>query len=162
MRIPRLALPIAAVLALGAAGCGGDDGPTKAEYIASADAICTDANKQAKTISKQFETLGKKAQEQKSLTPLSPALSEAQKLNAQTNVKFQALDAPKELEDEIAAMNKELDKQDEVTEKLVAAAAKNDQKTYNTLGQQIGESQQKTQQIMSEIGFKVCGQPAQS
>jgi hypothetical protein len=162
MRIPRLALPIAAVLALGAAGCGGDDGPTKAEYIASADEICAAANKQAKGISKQFETQGKKAQAQKSLKPLTSALSEAQKLNAQTNVKFQALEAPKDLEKQVETMNQELDKQDEITEKLVAAAAKNDQKTYNQLGQQVGQSQQKTQQVMNEIGFKVCGQPAQS
>jgi uncharacterized lipoprotein YehR (DUF1307 family) len=162
MRTARLVLPIVAVLALGVAGCGGDDAPTKAEYIADGDALCTESNKQAKALTKQFEAAETKAREQKSLAPLAPALTEAQKIIADANAKFQGLEAPAGLEDQVAALQKELDKQADLTEQLVAAAAKNDEKTYSSLGRQAVASQQKSQKSMNQIGFKVCGRPAQS
>jgi hypothetical protein len=42
------------VVALLAAGCGGDKRPTKAEYIRQADAICTKGNAELQTAAKPF------------------------------------------------------------------------------------------------------------
>lgn len=49
MRTRTYLAPAAAALVLAVTGCGGSDGPTKAEYTKSADAVCTKNNATGKS-----------------------------------------------------------------------------------------------------------------
>lgn len=48
MRTRTFLAPAAAAVVLAFTGCGGSDGPTKAEYTKSADAVCTKNNERGK------------------------------------------------------------------------------------------------------------------
>jgi hypothetical protein len=50
-RLLAVALGFALALALGAGACGGDDGPTRAEFVREADAVCAKAQQQLRITS---------------------------------------------------------------------------------------------------------------
>ena len=113
---PIVACLVAGALVTGLAACGGDEGPTKEEWISKADALCADANTEAETLTAEaFEN------------PENPTGEEAQEFVTK------AADLTRELTREIRALEQPEDEEERIEAILTAAEAAT--KEYEETGQ---------------------------
>jgi hypothetical protein len=155
-------LALAAALAAGAAGCGsGEDepsGPTKAEFIAQADAICGPFNTKAERL---LGEVGRNALQTilatGSTTPFVPPLEQAVREATAANRRFQALEPPVEEQGGAVAMQRSLAEQLARLTQLLQAAQANDLPSFQRLGGQLLSEQQRTARLQQSYGFRECG-----
>lgn len=142
-KLPGFAVVLFASLALVAAGCGGDDGPSKDEFIAQADQVCEEGNKsiQAK-VEQQF---GTEEPSQKQITEFvsSTYVPEFQK----------QVDDLRELEPPAD----DQDTWDGIVEALQKGVDAIEQDPEQVLS---GSPLQEAAEMAQEYGFKVCGASA--
>jgi hypothetical protein len=155
-------LALAAVASLAAAGCGGGDdqpeGPTKAEFIARADAICGPFNVKAQQL---LGEVGRNAVttilSTGSTLPFVAPLGEAVKVATAANARFQKLDPPVDEQGGAVAMQRSLDEQLARLTQLLQAAQANDVASFQRIGGQLLSEQQRTARLQQSYGFKECG-----
>lgn len=153
---------IVALAALAAAGCGSSSdepkGPTKAEFITKADAICAPFNARAKVL------LGKVGSNAigvilggGSVQPFTPLLDEAVGLAQKANTRLQALDPPVDEQGGAVAMQRSLGEQVARLAQLRDAARVDDVGSFQRIGTMLLAEQQRTARLQQTYGFRECG-----
>jgi hypothetical protein len=149
-RLSRLLLLVALALACtGAlAACGGDDEPSKDEFIEQADEICTDADEQLEDI-----------EEPSTNDEIPRYLEEVLELSENVLSDFEDLEAPSEVEDD---WNEYLDNSGEGIELLEEARDQAEdgdaEAARETLtGSEADELEEKEDELAEDIGFEECG-----
>lgn len=161
-RVRLLPLALAAALAAGLAGCGSGDeepaGPTKAQFIAKADAICGPFNTKAEQLLGQVgrnavTTILSTGSTQAFVPPLSAAVQEA----TAANRRFQVLEPPVEEQGGAIAMQRSLGEQLTRLTELLQAAQANDVASFQRIGGLLLSEQQRTARLQKSYGFRECG-----
>jgi hypothetical protein len=129
-----------------AAGCGDDNGSSKSEFVAKADAICKATTPPDTPTPKTAGDAKKAAQAQ--VDYRKPIQAQLDKLDPPDEVKA-------DFDKFQAATQKSIDD----FKQQVDAAAKNQESRYGTLNSQIDDLFKQRQQLANKIGFKFCGQP---
>jgi hypothetical protein len=140
-----LLLPLAALLALVAAGCG-SQALSKADYVAKADAIC-------RTYDKKLEALPSP----KSIKDIGTLADNAIPIVDEGIAKLRDLKPPDDLKSGVDHWL-DLNKQNlDDFKKLRDAAKKGDASTTQALANQIGQHEKETDAAARKIGLKECG-----
>lgn len=171
----RLATGSVAVCLL-LAGCGGDDdtpedqsdtgttttrtapAPTRAEFIAAADAFCKRANTQAKRLNTRVTRAQQTAADaQSALRAMAPILREGLPFQRARTRALRAIDAPAA---DQATIDKYLDlatRQTKAIERLADAAKDADVKRFSTVAGEQGRLSKQSDALAKSYGFKECG-----
>ena len=144
-----LAVPLAA-LALGA--CGGEDPPSKADFVAEADGHCRATNRENPP--KQPPANAKEAAVQ--------AGQEVQ-IREELDRKLRELEAPDEVKGDFDAYNSKTTELIGILKAQKTAAEKDDEKRFTAETERFNKAATQRESIARRIGFKVCGlaQPAE-
>ncbi|MDX6692369.1 MAG: hypothetical protein QOG15_3826 [Solirubrobacteraceae bacterium] len=148
-----------AAVAVGIAGCGGDDNkkssasaPTKAEFIANADPICAAAKAKSKTYTNQLDALPQSAQVKDTVPFLQGALTTTRA----ASVKLRALPRPTADKATLDAYFALLDRALVAGDRLLAAAKTNNLKTLQTVGAGNPKLKADRKRVAKQYGFKHC------
>lgn len=161
-RARAILIVVMALAAVAAAGCGGGssepEGPTKAEFIAKADAACAPFNARAKVLLGQVGSnavnviLGGGSVQQ-----FAPLLDEAVALATKANRTLQAIEPPQTEQGGAVAMQRSLDEQLVRLTDLRNAARIDDLGTFQRVGTMLLAEQQRTARLQQSYGFRECG-----
>ena len=142
----RLAVPILLVVAaLTAAGCG-DDGPSKDEYVADLNRVCTESSEKIQKIKRPRSVKGIAPFIRESRVVLKDSLKEAEKLELPDEDK-------KEFQSYIDANKKSL----AVLDDIERASAKNDTKAVRRLFASTVADNRKRDLQAKKLGLNECG-----
>lgn len=142
-RLPALLL-LVPLLAL--AACGGDDGSSRDDYIAEADAICERLN----------EDIAEANESQPSnLAELRALLDRGLELTREGLEEFEDLDPPEEIEDDVDDFLDSAREQAEVLEE--ARDADSIVEGSQILRERLPEIEEARRDAAEEIGFEECG-----
>ena len=148
-RLLGLAAALAATAVL--AGCGGS-GPSKADFVKKADAICAQTNKAHPPPA-----------EAKTLKERGAQAAEEVRIRNELDAKLRKLDVPDDLK-------KDFDSYNAATKQIIASigkasgdAARGDNPAYTADLQQVEKVAIQRENTAKKLGFKVCGRqnPAQ-
>jgi hypothetical protein len=128
------------------AGCG-SSGPSKADFVKKADALCTQTNKQHPVPTSPPGTV------QEAVAQATSEVSVRRTLDA----KLKALDVPKGVKSDFDAYNADTAKIIALVERQKADAAAKDNKKYTQDGQAFNSLATAREAIAKRIGFTVCG-----
>jgi hypothetical protein len=144
----RAGAAVLTVALVAAAGCGGDgdDGLSKSELVARADAICKRTEPPEQKPGKNAAQAKKAAQAQ--VDYREPIQTDLSKLEPSDEVKA-------DFDKFQSATQKAID----AFKQQVAAADKNQESRYGQLNRQIDGLFTQRDQLADKIGFKWCGQP---
>ena len=148
-RIAGLVAPAVAVVALG--GCG-DSGPSKAEFVKKADAVCAQINKAHPP--KPNPKNSKEAAAQQ---------AEEVKIRRELDRKLKALDVPSDSKKDFDEYNARTQKVIAAIDKMRADAQGNKEKQYAADSKLFEQAATSRERIAVKLGFKTCGRknPAQ-
>ena len=135
---------LAAAAAL-AAGCG-DSGPSKADFVKKADALCAQTNK-AHPPQPQPKNAKEAAKQQAEEIQIREALDK----------KLKALDVPDDLKEDFDAYNAGTQKIIAVIRRMKADADKNDEKKFGVDNQAFTKAAADREKSAVKLGFKTCG-----
>ena len=142
------------------AGCG-DDGPpsdARADYIARADRICAEANRQGASINDRLRAVDKAATDpEAALAEAAPILREAATSQREANEKLKSLPAPSADRDEINKLNALHDDQVELVDRMADAAEAGDVQRLQTTGAEVEPVSERARDAAQDFGFKECG-----
>lgn len=138
----------AAALALVAAGCGGggSDRLTLDEFVAKADAICTEYDG-------RFAALG----EPKSADELVSLLHKGQDVAAEQVAKLRELSPPEDVQEKIDTAYAALDEQVGLFGDLADATEAKDETRVKEITAKLDELNGEADAIAKEIGLETCG-----
>lgn len=152
----------AALVAVAVAGCGGGSsepkGPTKAEFVAKADAICAPFNARAKVLLGQVGSNAVNAiLGGGSVQQFAPLLDEAVGLATKANRSLQALEPPQTEQGGAIAMQRSLGEQVTRLAALRDAAQADDLGSFQRVGTMLLAEQARTARLQQSYGFRECG-----
>jgi soluble cytochrome b562 len=149
-RLIGLAAALAAIAAL--AGCGGGSGPSKAEFVKKADAICAQTNKAHPP-----------PPQAKSLKALGQQAAEEVGIRKDLDAKLRALDVPDKAKEDFDAYNKGTERIITQIDKAAKDAAAGNEAKYNVDRAQVDQIAIARENTAVKLGFKTCGRknPAQ-
>jgi hypothetical protein len=146
------AVPLTLILlALGVAACGGDDAPTKADFAASAEKICKDAEK-------QLRGLG----ESKTRAEVADSIDKAVEATQSSVDELQDLELPEgeagdQAKEFVAAIEGEIDKGIPALEDLGEAIKTNDEKAAQDAYRKLQEIENTdSDKLARELGIEGC------
>jgi hypothetical protein len=139
---------VAAALAAGAllAGCGGSSGPSKAEFVKKADALCVQTNK-AHPPPPQAKSPQEAAAQQASEVAIRRDLDK----------KLKALDVPSSLKKDFQAYNAGTTKIIAAIDKTRVDAEQKNEKQYNADLKVFEQAATERENSAVKLGFKTCG-----
>ena len=146
---PLIAGGLASALTLAACG-GGDDGVTRAEFIASADDICVDYDE-------KLDALFDRDLEEGDFDGLADLFAEAETIGAEGVEALEALELPEDGADEAQAffdlMSAQIDTMGEAQEAARAA----DEAALGEVLDEGGERDEEIERAARDFGFEECG-----
>ena len=146
MTAPRLCIALGVTAAILVAGCGGDDRPTREEFISEADAVC-----------EEFDQRLEDVPEPESADDVERFADEARPVIEDGLAELRALQPPEELEEQ---WNELMDKNDdalEMLDDLSQAAASADEARLQELSEEASRQDAETDRIARAIGLENCG-----
>ena len=147
VRVASLALMGALAVALGAAACGGgDDGLSRAEYIAQADAIC-------KRSQRRLEDLGQADSVNRFVQLTERAIPILRKQFRDID----ALEPPEEIAAQVHEWHEVNTRGVEELEDLPQAVRVRDRARSEALLRRAARHEERAAALARRIGFKVCG-----
>ena len=162
----RMRPVLACVLVIAAAapalgGCGGssgDDGPTRAEYIAATDARCTASNKRTRELNVQLRRAAASASDDRDLLRrLAPILQRGYASVRDNAAAFEAADPPAADAAEVERIRDAYDEQAQQVRKLAAAARRGDIAAFGSLSEAQKAIITRARRLAREYGFRECG-----
>jgi len=157
MRMTVTVLVVAA-LAVGSCGGSGDDGPTRADFIAKTDARCKVSNARTKALNAEVSRVADTAPtEARLLRGLAPILERAFRQVRDNATAFRAVTAPSADAAEVGRIRALYDEQAAVVGKLSQAAKNNDLKQYRTLFEEQKDVLVRLRKATGAYGLKECG-----
>jgi hypothetical protein len=139
----------------------GDSGPSRAEYIAEADAFCKEHNAEAKERNQKLQEIATAAKsEDEFFERATPELEDGLEWTREGQEEFKDIEPPeadKETIDEfVAATDEEL----AVLEQVVEAARAGDVERFTDLANEQQNIDERATEIARDYGFKECGSGA--
>jgi hypothetical protein len=136
----------AAVLALAAASCDGDDSDPKADFLKEADRICLRSGIRPKAVPNDT-------------TQAAALLSEEARLRAGVHEKLRALRPPDELRDDYARFLELTDQVARELERMAGVARRDEAARLTELGRRATLVEDERLRLGERIGFRRCGRP---
>jgi uncharacterized protein YdiU (UPF0061 family) len=153
-------LAIAVTLSAAAIGCG-DSGPTKADYLAEADAFCKEHNVEAKQRNEKLQQIATSAKsEDELLEKLTPELEDGLEWTRDGQEEFKDIEPPADDKATIDKLNAATDEELAALEKVVEAARANDFQRFGDLIAEQEKVDDRANEIARDYGFKECGSGA--
>jgi hypothetical protein len=145
---------LAATALLAACGSGDDPGPTRADYIKRADAICAKSNRE---LAETNLRLAEQARTAKRLSVFTENLEEGNQIAREGLQRIRRIEVPRGAEDEVERVFRSRQYQLDLIDQLTAAARREDAGKFAQLSGQIQRARQQAQLRARRFGFKVCG-----
>jgi hypothetical protein len=136
----------AVALILVAAGCGGGGGPSKADYIKHADAICLDATKKLRSLGSPSTPAQVERFAAKAVPIIEDHLRQAR-----------ALKPPKEVAADANRVFDNVEQAVHLVTRISSAARKNDPAQIQSLVAQAAALSARSGAAAKRVGFKECG-----
>ncbi len=136
----------------------GEGGPTRAEYIARADAFCKTANARARKLNERARDLargktGLKAQ----LEAIAPVVEEGLKVQRESAEAFKKIEPPPADRAIVEQLHRAADELTDLVAQVGEAAEDGDVARYRQLVGQQARIRTRTRAIQRDYGFKECG-----
>lgn len=144
-----LVVAAALLVALGSAGCMGDDGGGDESFAEQADAICSDAQAEIARV--------QQPQDPRDPLQLALFLERAVPIARSQNRRMRALERPEEQRAQINAFLGALEAEVDVAERMLAAARREDREAVSAALQESGLASVQSQQFAQRLGLEVCG-----
>jgi hypothetical protein len=144
--MPRAALLLLLVPLLALAACGGDDGPSREDYIAEADALCERINEEIEEVNEPEPT---------DLESLRELLDAGLDLTREGLEELQEIEPPEELEDEVDEFLDTARDQEQALER--ARDAGTFEEGAQVLREELPPIVEARTEAADEIGFEKCG-----
>ena len=161
MNRPALAL---CLLVLAVGGCGGDDdepsgnAPTRAEYIAAGDEICTQVNEKTAELNREVDEIERTATDQAAaLAAAAPLLAEAYDYQRDQLAEFRDLTPPAGDEEAVDRIVAGIEQQVALVGKIADAASAGDAERLAELGSQVAPLRTRVRGLLQGYGFEECG-----
>jgi hypothetical protein len=164
------AVAIAVLLGLsGAAGCGGDDGgersataatagPTRAAFIAEADALCRRTNAQIAATNTRITQINRTAtSERQALEDAAPLLAETYDAQRASVAELRALEPPAGDEAAVTRIVAGVEQQVAAVGQVADAAQAGDAARVRALGEDLQTTRTRVRGLFQGYGFEVCG-----
>jgi formate dehydrogenase maturation protein FdhE len=144
------------LVAIGIAGCGGDDGPTKKEFAANADKICSDIQRQGESIGQsqpdslqEVATIADRAEK-----AVRDGVSRLEKLERPSG------DAGKQAKEFVDTLKTELDTEFvPALRELKSAAQEKDAKGLRTAAEKLQKlDTSKSEKLARDLGATACAE----
>ena len=145
-RIRTLGVFAALVALVAVAGCGGDSGPSKAEFVKKADAICAQINK-----AHPPKPAPKNSKEAAAIW------TEEGTIRRELDTKLKAVKAPDNLKKDFDAYNAGTQRIIAAIDKMRADAEANKEKKYTADSKVFEQEATSRERIAVKLGFKTCG-----
>lgn len=148
------------------AGTGGEGAPTKAEFVAKADAICEAAKVRQEPLRKRLEEVARKArgEEQSSggitdgaRRELAQALGRIVAMSEASQSRIQALGIPKEDAGQLEAIFQKVESSFESSLAYGAALEGHEDAKAQAVAEKANTETHETAVLAKQYGFKVCG-----
>jgi hypothetical protein len=128
------------------AGCGGDSGPTKAEFVKKADALCAQINK-----AHPPKPAPKNAKEAAAIW------TEEGTIRRELDKKLRDLDVPDDAKSDFDAYNAGTEKILAAIDRMAAAAKRQDEKQFGVDQKTFDTAAAVREKSAIKLGFKTCG-----
>ncbi|HEX8053398.1 MAG TPA: hypothetical protein VF517_10425 [Thermoleophilaceae bacterium] len=145
MRRVTTAIAVAA-LALGAAGCDGDDPDPRADFLKQADRICLRSGVRPKALPNDNRQAAK-------------LLGEEARLRAAVHLKLRALEVPAELRADYARFLRLTGEVASALRRMAAVARGDEPARLAELGRRATLVEEERMRLAERIGFRRCGRP---
>lgn len=160
------------VLAIATSGCGGGDGgasattggatstaaPTRAAYIAQADAICRRTNERTAGTNEQIAEINRRATSTESaLAQAAPILAEAYRSQRASVAEFRALPAPAGDAAAVDRVVAGIEEQVALIGRIADAADAGDAARMRALSAELKLTRARVRGLLQGYGFRVCG-----
>jgi hypothetical protein len=169
MRVLAAAIAVSLGLA-GAAGCGGDDGapggaatgaaaaPTRAAFIAEADAVCRRTNVRIAATNARIAQINRTAtSEREALAEAAPLLAETSAAQRESVGEIRALEPPDGDEAAVARIVAGIEQQVATVGQVADAARSGDAARVRALGAELQTTRTRVRGLFQGYGFEVCG-----
>ncbi len=137
----------ALALAAAAAGCGGGDRLSQAEYVKQADAICA-----------KYEERLDALPQPKSTADLKTLVDKGLPIAREGNAELNELKPPEDLEAKVEEWHKRNDRNLELIEELGQAAEDGDEEKIQTLASEADENESQADRLARELGLEDCAE----
>jgi hypothetical protein len=148
-------------IAIGLAGCGGsgdEAAPTRAQFIATTDALCRASNKRTRRLNVEVQRVAAAAHDDAELLRrLAPILAQGYGPIRDNAAAFQAANPPAADAGRIERIRKAYDEQAELVRKLAAAAKRGDAGAFRSLSGQQKDVVTRARRLTRGYGFRECG-----
>jgi hypothetical protein len=139
------------------AGCGGDKGVTRADYIAEATDVCKRFSSKARDLTDRLQHLGDEAHSQDEvLAKAVPVLEEGLEIQRDQLAAIRKIEPPEDDRDTIDKILTEIETENDMIEEVVDAARERDAERYTTLGEDLSETEDRIWKMLRDYGFKQC------
>jgi hypothetical protein len=129
------------------AACGGDDGPSREDFVAEADALCERLNERIEEVNER---------EPQNLEELRGVLDDGLEITEEGLDQFRELEVPDEVEEDVDRYLDAAEEQKEILER--ARAADSPQAVGEILEEQLPAVQEEREEAADDVGFEKCGQ----
>jgi hypothetical protein len=152
-----------ALAAIGLASCGGSDDVgdaplTRAQYIATTDALCKQSNARTRTLNAELRRQSASATNDADLLRrLTPVLERGYGPVRDNAAAFQAANPPAADAAKIERIRALYDRQAEFVRKLARAASRADSDEFKSLSEQQKDVVTRARRLARSYGFKECG-----
>ena len=152
---------VLAPVAFAVAGCGGsDDGdaPTRAQFIAQTDELCTTSNRRTRTLNLKVRQAAAAARDDRDfMRRLAPILERGYDQVRANAAAFRAVESPVDDATEIARLRRLYDQQAQFVRRLAAAARRGDVRGFKSLTAEQQAVVMRARRLSRAYGFKQCG-----
>ena len=145
-RSRALGILAALAAAVAVAGCGGDSGPSKAEFVKKADALCAQINK-----AHPPKPAPKNAKEAAAIW------TEEGGIRRDLDKKLRELEVPDDVKSDFAAYNAGTEKILAAIDRMAADAKANDEKKFGADQKTFDTEAAVREKSAIKLGFKTCG-----
>ena len=139
----------------------GDSGPSRAEYIAEADAFCKERNAEAKERNEKLQTIATEAHsEDEFFAKATPELEEGLEWTRDGQEEFKDIEPPEADQETIDELIAATDEEIAVLERVVEAVKQRDLDRFTDLINEQENIDDRANAIAQDYGFKQCGSGA--
>jgi hypothetical protein len=142
------------------AGCGGDDGVSKADFIRRADAICREGNAKVRALQDDIAAAQRSSDQRRVYAELARLTARSAQLSSPYVARLDALDTPAGDRDELKAWVAGARRQLDAVRRMSTAFRAGDDARIATLAEQVDALASRTNAFARRYGMTDCANSA--